>query len=177
MALRENINLRLGMRKNTNVKSANYNKYQATIAKRNGSLTQRGFIDHVASHVLGIPRQIVSAVITQLSQCIPELVSQGVSVKLDGIGVFYPTVASKGVSRVDNFATESDIKGVRFRFKPDSTKLDNLTSAAFMNNLTSLSVDYVWGDVVTRAPGTDSPEDPGATAKAWIEIDKWRSGL
>ena len=31
---------------------------------------------------------------TKLSECIPELVAQGYGVKLDGIGIFYPTIAN-----------------------------------------------------------------------------------
>lgn len=174
MALNQNIKIRLGMRKNTNVKSTSYGKYQVAIAKRNGGLTQRGFIDHVAEHVAGVPRPMVAAVINQLSDCIPELVSQGVSVKLDGIGIFYPTIGTAGVANPLDYDVNKHVLGVRFRFKPDSTKLDNLTSISFMENKTSLSLDYVEGTMVTRAAGTLGPDDPGATAKGWIPIDIWK---
>lgn len=174
MALNQNIKIRLGMRKNTNVKSTGYGKYYVAIAKRNGGLTQRGFIDHVAEHVVGVPRAMVAAVINQLSGCIPELVSQGVSVKLDGIGVFYPTIATAGVADPLTYDVNKHVLGVRFRFKPDSTKLDDLTSVSFMENKTDLSLDYIWDTMVTRAPGTLSPEDPGETAKGWVPIEIWK---
>lgn len=174
MALNQNIKIRLGMRKNTNVKSTGYGKYYVAIAKRNGGLTQRGFIDHVAEHVAGVPRPMVAAVINQLSDCIPELVKQGVSVKLDGIGIFYPTIASAGVADPFTYDTSKHVLGVRIRFKPDSTKLDDLTSISFMENKTDLSVEFVWGSMVTRAPGTEGPDDPGATTHGWIDISRWK---
>ena len=75
----------------------------------------------------------VLAMLAKLSECIPELVAQGYSVKLDGIGVFYPVIANKkgGADSVEDFTVAKNIDGVRFRFKPDSTDLDNLTSKAF----------------------------------------------
>lgn len=169
MALNQNLQIRLGMRKNTNVKSTGYNKYYAAIAYRNGGLTQRGFIDHVAEHCISVPRAQVSAVITQLSECIPELISQGVSVKLDGIGIFYPTVASKGAAKPEDFNTNTDIKGVRMRFRPDGTKLDDLTSEAFMDKFSELTVPYVWATVTTRTNAQGQTED----VKGWLKWNLW----
>lgn len=165
--LSENITLRLGARKNTNVKSTGYNKYYLKIAYRNGGLTQRGFIDHVAEHCIGVPRAMVSAVISQLSECIPELISQGTSVKIDRLGVFIPYVGSKGVANPADYNVRTDITGLRMRLRPDSTKLDDLTSKNF-KDMCQLSYDYIWGVAYTRGTGAEAEDVYG-----WVDIDKW----
>jgi nucleoid DNA-binding protein len=80
----------------------------------------------------------VLAMLAKLSECIPELVAQGYSVKLDGIGVFYPTIANKrgGADSPEDFSVSKNVAGVRFRFKPDSTDLDDLTSKTFGKHVT-----------------------------------------
>ena len=128
--------LKLQMRPNVDAKSANYGKYYAEVA--NGeTLTQRGFINHLIEHGLSYPRAIVEGVVTQISHCVPELVAHGVGVKLDGLGIFYPTVENRkgGVTYADLKAGGVDpnelVKGVHFRFQPDDSKLDKVTSRAF----------------------------------------------
>lgn len=170
MALKQNVQLRIALRKNSNVKSTGYNKWYGEVVLRQG-LTQRGFIKHIMQHIPGISEAMTTAVLETVAQCIPELVGQGVSVKLDGIGVFYPTLNSQkytdkeGVVH-DYSKTEQQIantviqpsevvRGVRFRFKPDSTKLDNLTSKAF-KKMSSIELVGVFKNVLN---GTGDSEE------------------
>ena len=172
MALKNNVQLRIGLRQNKNVKSTGYNKWYGEVVLRQG-LTQRGFIKHIMEHIPGITEAMTTAVLETIAQCIPELVGQGVSVKLDGIGVFYPTLNSQkytdknGVVH-DYSKTEQQmlhdviqpsevVRGVRFRFKPDSTKLDNLTSKAFKKK-TAIEVAGVFVEVPIQVEGGLSSE-------------------
>lgn len=145
MALKEKIPLRVALRKNKNVKSTGYNKYYGEIVLRQG-LTQRGLVDHIMSHIPGITKTMVNSVLETVTNCIPELVSQGVSVKLDGIGVFYPTVSSKGAANPKDLNVQDDIKGVRIRFRPDTTKLDNISSKVLLNESYVTLVGVKTGD-------------------------------
>ena len=156
--LRENLVLHYGMRKNNNRKSAGYGNFYSEVVQREG-LSQRGFIDHVAKHVIGVPRPLVAAVIGQISQCIPELLSQGVSVKIDKLGVFYPTVSSEGVDDPLKYNPATDVLGVRMRFRPDSTMDDNLTAFEFKRKA-SPELAGVFTEVVTRS------EEGGEEVKA-----------
>lgn len=132
MALKEKVPLRVALRKNKNVKSTGFNKYYGEIVLRQG-LTQRGLVDHIMAHIPGITKTMVNTVLETVTNCIPELVSQGVSVKLDGIGVFYPTVSSKGAVNPKDLNVQNDITGVRMRFRPDTTKLDNISSKVLLS--------------------------------------------
>ncbi len=156
--LRENLVLHYGMRKNNNRKSAGYGNFYSEVVQREG-LSQRGFIDHVAKHVIGVPRPLVAAVIGQISQCIPELLSQGVSVKIDKLGVFYPTLHSRGADDPLKYNPATDVLGVRMRFRPDSTMDDNLTAYEFKRKA-SPELAGVFTEVTTRS------EEGGEEVKA-----------
>ena len=99
---------------------------------RPGILSTRGLANHMAEHGMTNKADVL-AMLAKLSECIPELVAQGYSVKLDGIGVFYPVIANRkgGAANPGEFSVADNVQGVRFRFKPDSTDLDNLTSKTF----------------------------------------------
>ena len=125
------------LRKFKNARSSANNRWFAYVNKA-GTLSTRGLAQHMIEHGMIGNRAEVQAMLTKLSECIPELVAQGYSVKLDGIGIFYPVIANVkgGAETVADFTVSQNIKGVRFRFKPDSTDLDDLTTKAFGKKVT-----------------------------------------
>ena len=140
------------LKKMMNVKSPVNNRWFAHV-NRQGTLSTRGLADHMIEHGLVGNRGDVVAMLAKLSECIPELVAQGYGVKLDGIGIFYPTIANKkgGADSVDDFSVTKNIDGVRFRFRPDSTDLDNLTTKAFGRKV-SFGNGYYKESAGKRAP-------------------------
>ena len=125
------------LRKFKNARSSANNRWFAYVNKA-GTLSTRGLAQHMIEHGMIGNRADVQAMLTKLSECIPELVAQGYGVKLDGIGIFYPTIANVkgGAETVADFNLTQNVKGVRFRFKPDSTDLDDLTTKAFGKKVT-----------------------------------------
>ena len=109
------------LKKFQNVKSPVNNRWFAYV-NSNGILSTRGLANHMVDHGM-TNKSDVLAMLSKLSECIPELVAQGYSVKLDGIGIFYPVIANAkgGADSVEDFSVTKNIAGVRFRFKPDST--------------------------------------------------------
>lgn len=97
------------LKKMQNVKSPVNNRWFAYV-NSNGILSTRGLANHMVEHGM-TSKSDVLAMLAKLSECIPELVAQGYS--------------------VEDFSVTKNIAGVRFRFRPDSTDLDNLTSKAF----------------------------------------------
>jgi len=126
--------LRINLRQNQNTTSRTYGMWYPE-ADRTGTLTTRALCAHIAAHGRIWTRDIVEGVLSQLSQCIPELVSQGFGVKLNGIGIFMPTINSAGKdtpSIIENgYNPDNAVKGVRINFLPDRTKLDDLSRHAF----------------------------------------------
>ena len=120
------------LRKNKNEESSSYDRWFAFV-DRMGVLSTRGLAEHMIEHGLVNNRSEVEGVLAKLSECIPELVAQGYSVKLDSIGIFYPTIANKkgGAASPALFNLQKNVEGVRFNFRADSTDLDDLTTKAF----------------------------------------------
>jgi predicted histone-like DNA-binding protein len=73
---------------------------------------------HIAEHGSPYTEDIVEGVLRKLATCIPELVSEGHGVKIDGIGTFYPVVKSMGADTVEEF-TGANVKQVLMRFTAD----------------------------------------------------------
>ena len=134
MATTNRIQFPLARKKNLNRKSTAYNKWYLVRAYAK-NLSQRGLIDHMVEHGLSVPRAIIEAVLTQIAT--------GVGVQLDGLGIFYPSIKSSGDLDEEECTTTACLQGVRVRFKPDSTKLDNLTSKVFKEKVQPEIVGYV----------------------------------
>ena len=124
------------LRKFKNARSTANNRWFAYV-KKPGILSTRGLAAHMVEHGMTNKADVL-AMLAKLSECIPELVAQGYSVKLDGIGIFYPTIANEkgGAESPAEFSVSQNVKGVRFRFKADSTDLDDLTTKAFGKKVT-----------------------------------------
>jgi nucleoid DNA-binding protein len=65
-------------------------------ANRLKTLNTTALARHISSHGSPFTQDIVEGVLRKLANCIPELVSEGHGVKLDGIGIFYPMVRCTG---------------------------------------------------------------------------------
>ena len=130
------ISMSINYRKNKGSLSS-AGKYYAEV-DRQKTLSTRGLAQHLKDHNCMVGRDAIMAVLIKLSECIPELVAQGVGVKLDGLGIFYPSIdnvkggATEAQMKDSNFNPTSIIDGVHLRFTPDSSALDNLTSKNFL---------------------------------------------
>ena len=161
------------LRKFKNDRSSVNNRWFAYV-NRQGTLSTRGLAQHMIEHGLVGNRSEVESILTKLSECIPELVAQGYGVKLDGIGIFYPVIANMkgGAQSVETFNVTQHVKGVRFKFRPDSTDLDDLTTKAFGKKVTLGNGYYKeqkgakaplipLGASSSSNPSNPSPDSPG----------------
>lgn len=143
-----NVQLKINLKANTNRKSDFYGKLYGYTDVQN-VLSTRGLCQHISNHGTIFTRDIVQGVITKLCECIPELVGQGVPVKLDGIGIFYPTAKNvkgglDGIEAAKATNPSAVLEGIHVRFRPDGTQLDDLTSKAFKEKCS-----LIWGDLIT----------------------------
>ena len=128
------IALKINYRKNNNLRSNAFGKYYPEV-DRNETLSLRGLSEHIKNHGTLYTRDVIEGVLIKMSECIPELVAQGIGVKLNGLGKFYPTAKSVrgGLTEEALKSVNSNevVKGIRIRFLPDSQALDNITSVEF----------------------------------------------
>lgn len=132
MALKEKEILQVNVRKDENSASRTYGMYFGEVEYK-GLLSTRALAEHIADHGSVWTIDIVEGILKQLQVCIPEKVCQGYGVELQGIGIFYPS--AKGVKGGFEDPCAQNVNevcdGIRIRFTPDQSKLDNKCSTKF----------------------------------------------
>ena len=126
----------INLRQNKNNRSSAYGKYYPEVDVQK-TLSLRGFAQHMVDHGSLFGRDVIEAVLIKITQCLPELVAQGVPVQLGNLGTFHPTAKVKKGAGVPDIASMEGldpndiVQGIRIRFLPDMTDDDNLCGPAF----------------------------------------------
>ena len=137
----QKIAMGINLRKNKIEGSKAYGKYYPEVDQQK-TLSLRGFAQHMTDHGSLYGRSIVEGVLMQITECLPELVAQGVPVQLGSLGTFYPTAEVKkdgavlNIAAMDGLNPNDIVKAIHIRFLPDSTKLDNLCGPKFKDACT-----------------------------------------
>ena len=132
------------LRRNTSSNPRMSGKYYGRVWEKN-LLDTRGLADHMVEHGIVRNNSKVYTILSKLQECIPELLSQGVGVKLDGLGTFYPSLQSKGVSDPTKYSVGKHLTGIKLHILPWSEDIGNLTSKAL---LSQCELEYM-GEVET----------------------------
>ena len=114
----------------SNKQNFTYGKWYAQAVRRS-TLNTRGLADHIVRHGSVFTRDVVEGMVIKFRECIVELLMQGVGVKLEGLGTFYPTLEATGADSPEEYDVNDYLKGIHIRFLPEKTRDDNLTSSAF----------------------------------------------
>lgn len=126
----------INIRKNNNMHSNTYGRYYPKAVEKE-TISLRGLCKHMAEHNSIYGRDIIEGVLTKMSGCVIELLSQGNPVKIDGLGIFSPTVESTkdGITEADlkagKWNAANYVKAVHIRFRPEGISEDNITSRIF----------------------------------------------
>ena len=139
--MNNSICLGINLRQNKNSKNAGYGKYYPEVDVQS-TLSLRGFAKHMSDHgcIYGI--DLIEGVLKKITQCLPELLSQGIPVKLDPLGTFIPTCSVDtpvlNIPAMEGANPNDVVKGVHIRFLPYGMEDDNLTSRRFKQDYCSL---------------------------------------
>ncbi len=137
----EKIALGINLRQNKSVGTKASGKYFPEVDNQK-TLSLRGFARHLTDHGSHYGRDVVEGVLTKITECLPELVAQGIPVKLDGLGKFYASaeVSEEGgvesIAAMEGLNPATLVKAIHLRFLPDSSKLDDLSGPAFKERCT-----------------------------------------
>ena len=121
------IAMQYDLRQNNTTGCASYGKWYAQAVRRS-TLNTRGLADHIMSHGSVFTRDVVEGMVIKFRECIVELLMQGVAVKLEGLGTFYPTLETTGADTPEYYDIDEHLKGVHIRFRPERASGDDLTS-------------------------------------------------
>ena len=132
-------------------------------------LSTEGLVNHITHHNCAVGTEAIAAVIKKLGECIPELVAQGQPVKIDGLGIFYPTAENKKNGLTKAQLTDPKVNpldvlaGIHLRFRPQSDDLNDLTSKSFLKMQVQPVVN-----LVVRAKALDlTPNISEPSKKKW----------
>ena len=135
------IKLGINLRQNKNSKNAGYGKYYPEVDTQT-TLTLRGFAKHMSDHGCIYGLDLIEGVLKKITQCLPELISQGIPVRLDPLGTFLPTCDVDkpllNIGAMEGADPNDVVKGVHIRFLPYGVEDDNITSRRFKEEYCSL---------------------------------------
>ena len=135
------IKLGINLRQNKNSKNAGFGKYYPEVDTQT-TLTLRGFAKHMSDHGSIYSLDLIEGVLKKITQCLPELISQGVPVRLDPLGTFLPTCSVDkpvlNIPAMEGADPNDVVKGVHIRFLPYGVEDENITSRRFKDEYCSL---------------------------------------
>lgn len=106
------------------------------------------------SQISTVSRADVFAVLMDLAGVMADFMSQGRSVKIDGLGTFYYTCISTGNgAETADKVSSSQITGVRVRFIPEATRKSGSKSM----NRTLISDNLFWMELIGEPDTTPDP--------------------
>ena len=126
----------INLRQNKNDKSPAYGKYFPEVDVQK-TLSLRGFAKHMTDHGSVYGRDLLEGVLIKITECLPELLSQGIPVQLGNLGTFYPTAEVKkdaavaSIAEMDGLDPNDLVQAIHIRFLPDSSRLDNISGPSF----------------------------------------------
>ena len=135
------IKLGINLRKNKNSRNTGFGKYYPEVDLQE-TLTLRGFASHMAKHGCIYTHDVIEGVLKKITLCLPELISQGVPIRLDPLGTFVPTCTVDkpvlNIPAMEGADPNEVVKGVHIRFYPYGQEDDNITSRRFKEEYCSL---------------------------------------
>lgn len=128
------IEMEYDLRQMNNEKSEGHMKWYPHAVRRT-TLSLKGLSDHIRGHGSIYTDDVITGVLSKFSTCLVELVQQGVGVKLDGLGTFFPTLEATGASTPIGYNIDAKLVGVHIRFTPEGVGDSNITSRAMKDKV------------------------------------------
>ena len=165
----------INIRKNINTNNPGYGKYYPKAVEKE-TITLRGLAKHMSEHQCVYSRDIIEGVLMKMASCMIELIAQGNPIKIDGLGIFWPTVEStkEGITKEaileGKWNANTYVKAVHIRFRPEGCSDDDITSRTFKSQCALATYG-----VEEKVDITPEEQDP--TKKKYIKkvtpLDDW----
>ena len=135
--------------KNNNSKNSAYGKTYGRLVCHD-TMNTSDLCRHMMKHGTIFTSDVVKGVVEKFINCFEELLMEGNKIKLDGLGTFYLSINTEGVSDREQF-TANNVKALRIKFIGDQSKESEyatkmLTSKAKFQSLGNESASESGGD-------------------------------
>ena len=105
------------------------------------TLSTKGLVKHIFEHNGSFGKAVYAAVVQEIVDCLIEIISTGVAVKLDGLGTFRPTFECEPAASEEDFDITTNLKGVHLRLYPEGVKEEEITSRKIMSKMSFQKLD------------------------------------
>ena len=121
------------------------------------TLSTKGLVKHIYEHNGSFGKAVYAAVVQEIVDCLIEIISTGVAVKLDGLGTFRPTFECEPAVSEEDFSITENLKGVHLRLYPENVKEEEITSRKIMSKMSFQKLDP--NDYLPQGD-EEEPEEP-----------------
>ena len=129
------------------------------------TLSLRDMAKHITSHGSPYTVDVVMGVLEVFRSCLIEQLLESKKIKVDGLGIFYVTIANKegGIKDLKDFSINAIATGLRLRFLPESTAEESISSKDFLKKAKFVDVATLTKDktVDEEETGGDNNGDNG----------------
>ncbi len=157
--------LKLNFYKNKVAGNENYGKVYARV-DTNDPMTLEGLAQHMSEHNTTFSKGVMVGFLTDMVKCIKEQVLNGISVKLDNLCIFTPSVNCKPATSAEDFDINENIKAVKLTCRAtgemrraELTKIAHLGYTSLANRikageltLSSTKGEYIEGSGTSGEP-------------------------
>ena len=154
MATKGTLKYKIYPKKNNQIPGEEEKYYARAVQDR--TVEFEDLVTHMSEHNSPYSRGVIHGVLTDMLDCVKELVLDGKSVRLGDLGLFSVGLKSKGALTVEDFKASSHIKGVSLNVR--NTKSWSNTELRKLCVITELN-EYKAG----AKPITDEENDEGET--------------
>ena len=112
--------------KNNNSKNSAFGKTFGRLVHQD-TLNTSDLCRHMMKHGTIFTSDVVKGVVEKFINCFEELLLEGNKIKLDGLGTFYLSAKTEGVSDETQFSA-SNVKAIHVKFLPDQSKESEYTA-------------------------------------------------
>ena len=139
--------------------SASY--YAQSVALETISL--RDMAKHITSHGSPFTVDVVIGVLEAFRSCLIEQLLESKTVKVQGLGTFYVTIANKdgGIKNLDDFNIGTLATGLRLRFLPEGATEESISSKDFLKKASFVDIATLTKAKTVEDAETDENEVNG----------------
>ena len=127
------------------------------------TLSLRDMAKHITSHGSPYTVDVVMGVLEVFRSCLIEQLLESKKIKVDGLGIFYVTIANKegGIKDLKDFSINAIATGLRLRFLPESTAEESISSKDFLKKAKFVDVATLTKDKTVSDEETDDDDVTG----------------
>ena len=116
--------------KNINTASKTYGQYYGRLVPTK-TMSYDELCKHVSEHNSVYGEDVCKGVAMKLASCMLEQLLEGKKVQFGDLGTFYLSANCSGAATEDAFNVSQNIKGLRLRFAPSRTDVNDLSAKSF----------------------------------------------